>query len=95
MTDDSIAIAVAQFAPGDDTAQNLVDIRSLTTRAAGRGAKLVVFPEYSSFFVPEPGERSVAAAEPLDGPFATALAALAAELGIHLVAGMRETTVDP
>ncbi|GAA3749426.1 carbon-nitrogen hydrolase family protein [Leifsonia bigeumensis] len=95
MTDDSTAIAVAQFAPGDDTAQNLADIRSLATRAAGRGAKLVVFPEYSSFFVPELGERSVAAAEPLDGPFATALAALAAELGIHLVAGMLETTVDP
>ncbi|MBB5633876.1 putative amidohydrolase [Cryobacterium mesophilum] len=95
MTDDSIAIAVAQFAPGDDTAQNLADIRSLATRAASRGAKLVVFPEYSSFFVPELGERSVAAAEPIDGPFATALAALADELGVHLVAGMLETVPDP
>lgn len=93
-TDDSTAIAVAQFAPGGDTAQNLADIRMLATRAAGRGAKLVVFPEYSSFFVAELGPRSVAAAEPLDGPFATALAALAAELGVHLVAGMLETTPD-
>lgn len=94
MADDSIAIAVAQFAPGDDPAKNLADIRTLATRAADRGASLVVFPEYSSFFVAELGERSVAAAEPLDGPFATALAALATELGIHLVAGMLETTDD-
>lgn len=95
MDDDSLAIAVAQFAPGNDMAQNLADIRSLATLAAGRGAKLVVFPEYSSFFVPELGERSVTAAEPIDGPFATALAALAEELGVHLIAGMLETTTDP
>lgn len=95
MADDSTAIAVAQFAPGDDTAKNLADIRALASRAADRGAKLVVFPEYSSFFVAELGPRSVAAAEPVDGPFATALAALAAELGVHLVAGMLETTDDP
>lgn len=93
-TDDSIAIAVAQFAPGDDKAKNLADIRSLAARAVGRGAKLVVFPEYSSFFVPELGSRSVAAAEPIDGPFATAISALAVELGAHLVAGMLETTAD-
>ena len=93
--DDSIAIAVAQFAPGDDTTQNLADIRSLAGRAAARGATLVVFPEYSSFFVPELGERSVNAAEPLDGPFASALSALAAELGVYLVVGMLETTGDP
>lgn len=95
MTDDSTAIAVAQFAPGDDPAQNLADIRMLANRATDRGAKLVVFPEYSSFFVAELGPRSVAAAEPIDGPFAMSLSALAAELGIHLVAGMLETTPDP
>ena len=88
------AIAVAQFTPSDDKAANLRSIDTLARRAVGRGAKLVVFPEYSSFFVAEMGERSVAAAEPLDGPFATALAALAAELGVHLVAGMLETTSD-
>jgi deaminated glutathione amidase len=90
----SVAIAVAQFAPGDDKSRNLADIRALAERAKERGAALVVFPEYSSFFVPKLGERTVAAAEPLDGPFATALASLAAELEIHLVAGMLETTDD-
>ncbi len=95
MADHSTAIAVAQFAPTDDKGENLRSIRALATLAAGRGAKLVVFPEYSSFFVAELGERSVAAAEPLDGPFATELAALAAELSVNLVAGMLETTADP
>ncbi len=94
MADSAIAIAVAQFAPDDDKAKNLGDIRSLATRAAERGAKLVVFPEYSSFFEPTLGENSVAAAEPLDGPFAVALSALAEELGVHVVAGMLETTED-
>ncbi len=94
MADESVAIAVAQFAPGDDTAKNLAEIRTLAARAAGRGARLVVFPEYSSFFVPELGERSVRAAQPLDGPFASTLSTLADEFGIHLVAGMLETTQD-
>ena len=95
MVDDSIAIAVAQFAPGDDAAANLESIRSLAVCAVGRGAKLVVFPEYSSFFIAEMGERSVAAAESLDGPFASAIATLAAELNVHLVVGMLEATADP
>lgn len=92
MADISTAIAVAQFAPSDDKEKNLADIRTLASRAAARGAKLVVFPEYSSFFLPEFGERSVAAAEPLDGPFATQLATIAKDLGVHIVAGMLETS---
>lgn len=94
MDDNSTVIAIAQFAPGDDKAKNLADIRELATVAVARGAKLVVFPEYSSFFVPEFGGRSVAASEPIDGPFATALATIAAELGVHIVAGMLESTTD-
>src|SRR5690606_25936143 len=37
-------------------------------------------------------ERVHAAAQPLDGPFVTALARLAADTGVHLVAGVVETT---
>ncbi len=40
------AIAVAQFAPGDDEGANLDSIRMLAEAAASRGALLVVFPEY-------------------------------------------------
>lgn len=83
-------IAVAQFVPVADTAANLAAIESLATTAAGRGATLVVFPEYSSFFEAELGQASVDAAESLDGRFVTALAGLSSRLGIHLVAGMLE-----
>ncbi|SDS40501.1 carbon-nitrogen hydrolase family protein [Microterricola viridarii] len=86
-----IAVAVAQFAPGADTAANLAEIERMTRLAASRGASLVVFPEYSSFFTPTMGPEWVAAAEPLDGPFVRALAALAADTGCHIVAGLVET----
>lgn len=64
---------------------------ALATSAVSRGATLVLFPEYSSFFEPQLGPASIAAAQPLDGPFVAALGALARELGVHLVAGMLES----
>ncbi len=84
-------IAVAQFAPGVDAQANLEGIRELTAKAAARGAGLVVFPEYSSYFAPELGPDFVAAAEPIDGPFVGALRRLAAESGLHIVAGLVES----
>jgi predicted amidohydrolase len=92
---DSTAIAVAQFTPSDDREANLAAIRDLATLAASRGASLVVFPEYSSFFTAELGPHTVAAAEPLDGPFVAGLEVIAKVLGIHLVAGMVETSDVP
>ncbi|MCY7325569.1 MAG: carbon-nitrogen hydrolase family protein [Microbacteriaceae bacterium] len=92
---DCTAIAVGQFAPTVDRAANLATLRDLASLAASRGAKLVVFPEYSAFFEAQLGPESVAAAEPLDGEFVAGLAAIAKVLGVHLVAGMLETTTDP
>ena len=66
----STAIAVAQFAPGPDSASNLAQMRTLATTAAARGAALVVFPEYSSYFTPVMGQDWVDAAQPIDGEFA-------------------------
>ena len=87
-------LAVAQFAPGDDRDANLATIARLAESAVERGAALVVLPEYSSFFEPQLGAASLAAAEPLDGPFVQGLGALAQRLGIHVVAGMVETADD-
>jgi deaminated glutathione amidase len=83
-------IAVAQFAPGDDVEANLAEITRLTELAVARGARLIVFPEYSSYFTPEPGRDWQAAAEEVGGPFTEHLAALATRLGVHVVAGMIE-----
>ena len=84
-------IAVAQFAPGPDRDANLSVMRGLAATAVSRGASLVVFPEYSSYFTPTMGPDWIAAAEAVDGPFATGMAAIAAEHGLTVVAGMLES----
>lgn len=85
-----IGVAVAQFAPTRDRSANLVEIDRLARIAAARGASVVVFPEYASAFVDPFDETLVDLAEPLDGPFTAALGTLAAELGLHIVAGLLE-----
>lgn len=85
-------VAVAQFVPGDDGDLNLAAMLDLATVAVGRGATMVVFPEYSSYFTPTMGQDWLDAAQPLTGAFVTGLAALAARLNIHVVAGVLETT---
>ena len=85
-------VAVAQFVPGDDGSLNLAAMLELATAAVARGATLVVFPEYSSYFTPTMGQGWLDAAEPLGGPFVTGLTALAVRLKVHIVAGMLEST---
>ncbi|MCU1443773.1 MAG: hydrolase [Cryobacterium sp.] len=87
-------VAIAQFAPGADGAANLSVMRSLAATAAGRGASVIVFPEYSAFFEATMGPSFVAAAEGLDGRFVRGLASLAADYGLYAVAGMLEQTPD-
>jgi predicted amidohydrolase len=84
------AIAVAQFAPVANVDTNLSTIAALTATAVSRGAKLVVFPEYSSFFLPDLGQELVDGAQSLNGPFVRQLAALASTFGVHIVAGFVE-----
>jgi predicted amidohydrolase len=69
-------------------------MRALAAVAAQRGARLVVFPEYSSFFEPALGMASVAAAQPLDGAFTASLRGIATTERVHVVAGMVETSDD-
>ncbi|MFI0371748.1 carbon-nitrogen hydrolase family protein [Actinomadura sp. 1N219] len=90
-----VQVAVAQFAPGVDKDENLAAIRKLAGEAAGRGAHVVVFPEFAMFTAPKLDERVLDSAEPLDGPFAAGLAELAGRLGVHVVAGMNERLDEP
>ncbi|OEV11110.1 carbon-nitrogen hydrolase family protein [Streptomyces nanshensis] len=83
-------IAVAQFAPGTDKEANLAVLRRLAEEAAGRGARVVVAPEYAMYTAPAMDRRFVETAEPLDGPYATAVRETAARLRIHLVVGLNE-----
>lgn len=86
----TVPIAVVQFAPETDPDTNLTTLREHVRTAADAGARVVVAPEYSMFAVTRLDERVVAIAQPLDGPFTTGLAALAAEFGVFLVAGVVE-----
>jgi predicted amidohydrolase len=85
-----VMVAVGQFAAGDDPAANLATAATLTEEAAGRGARLVVLPEYSMFATRTLDDRIVASAQPLDGPFATGVSELAARLGVSVLVGMNE-----
>lgn len=87
-------MAVAQFSPGADKESNLRRMADLAETAADRGATLVVFPEYSMYFHRQPDRDFVAAAEPLDGPFAERLSEVARRYSIAVVAGMAERSED-
>ncbi|MFD6098369.1 carbon-nitrogen hydrolase family protein [Nocardiopsis flavescens] len=87
----TLNVAVAQFAPTEDKAANLAEIERLLREAAGRGARLVVLPEYAVFTAPAMDDRFVDAAETLDGPTVARLRELTAELGVFAVAGINET----
>jgi predicted amidohydrolase len=90
----AVGLAVAQFAPTADEEVNIAAIGDLVAAAAGRGARVVIFPEYSSYFV-DPFDASLAAhAQSLDGPFTAALRSLAAEHRVLVVAGLLERGED-
>ncbi|GAA5100596.1 carbon-nitrogen hydrolase family protein [Microbacterium yannicii] len=91
---DTLPIGVAQFAPTADTAANLEAIAHLVATASARGARVVVLPEYSSFFV-DPFDESLAEnAQDLDGPFVQALREIARAEEVVVVAGLLERASD-
>ncbi|MBY8847839.1 carbon-nitrogen hydrolase family protein [Saccharothrix longispora] len=78
-------VALCQISSSTDPAANLDLVREGTARAAADGARVVVFPEAAMcrFGVP-----LGPVAEPLDGPWATAVRDVAREHGVVVVAGM-------
>jgi predicted amidohydrolase len=78
-------LALAQIISGSDPADNLVLVRRYSQDAKDQGAELVVFPEATMCAF---GKTLADVAEPLDGPWATAVRAMAAKIGITIVAGM-------
>ena len=78
-------IALAQILAGTDPTANLEIVEDYTRRAADAGARLVLFPEATMcrFGVP-----LAPIAEPLDGPWADRVRAIADRHGVTVVAGM-------
>ncbi|MFD4142721.1 carbon-nitrogen hydrolase family protein [Streptomyces sp. NPDC058572] len=78
-------IALSQITTGPEPEKNLAVVRDEAHRAARSGARLVAFPEatMACFGIP-----LGPVAEPLDGPWANGLRAVAQETGLVVVAGM-------
>jgi predicted amidohydrolase len=79
-----LAAAVQLCAIADKEA-NFATVARLARAAAARGAALIVLPEL--FFWRGARDEERIAAEPIPGPTSERLAALAAELRVHLVGG--------
>lgn len=94
MTGQMLGVGVAQFAPTARREVNLESMAELVERAVGRGARIVLFPEYSSYFVDPFDETLAENAEELDGPFVAALRELAARHEVCIVAGLVERADD-
>ena len=80
-------IALCQLPVSPDASVNMSRVRAALDQAARDGAALAVFPEATMVRF---GSDLRAAAEPLDGPFCSGLAAACAETGVSLVAGVFE-----
>ena len=94
-TSPGVQVAVVQFAPTDDRVHNRDLLAAFTAIAAAKGARIVVFPEYCSYFVHPLGDGFVHNAETLDGEFVGAMVEAAREHGVHVVAGLVEKADDP
>ncbi|MEH3154768.1 MAG: carbon-nitrogen hydrolase family protein [Gordonia paraffinivorans] len=81
----TIRVALAQVSSTDDPDKNLAIVDDHATRAAAAGAAMVVFPEAMMRCFGGPLHD---VAEPLDGPWAAAVRAIAERVGITVVAGM-------
>ncbi|WP_408897204.1 carbon-nitrogen hydrolase family protein [Nocardioides sp. R1-1] len=97
MTTPTLRLALVQAASALDPAVNRDALGRLAAEAAGPDtpADLVVFPEaFARDFGPAGSDVS-ADAEPVDGPFGTAVAQAAAAHATTVVAGMFERGPDP
>lgn len=90
-----VKVAVAQFGPGPNVADNINTIQALVHAASHNGARLIVLPEYSSVLGGKLGDWVFDYAESLDGPFVKAMTELSDECNIGIVIGMLEKSDNP
>ena len=83
-------VGLLQLAASEDKDANRAAVVAGVEALAGEGAQLVVAPEASMHGFGTPDLPLAPVAEPLDGPFVTALAAAARAHGVTVLAGMFE-----
>jgi predicted amidohydrolase len=89
----AVRVAVAQLEVGTDREANRAAAVAAVDAAAARSADLVVLPEYAAAY----DRHGVGGhlAEPLEGPFVTALRERAAATGVAVLAGTSLPATDP
>jgi len=87
-------VAAVQMTSLADVAQNLITVRRLLGIARDRGAGLAVLPENFSFMGRSEAERRAVVERDGDGPVQTAVAAMARELKLWVVAGTQPIAVE-
>ena len=87
----TLRVALVQVTTGPDLDANLALVAEQTARAAEAGARLVVFPEATMRAF---GFPLTPVAEPLDGPWAEGVRAVAARHGVVVVVGMFTPSPD-
>ncbi|MFH5880059.1 carbon-nitrogen hydrolase family protein [Arthrobacter sp. NA-172] len=85
-------ITLAQIDSGTDVERNLELMENYCARAVQEGSDLIVFPEYATYEKSRVDRSFVDMAEPLDGPVAARLSAMAGRHGITVVAGLLEAS---
>jgi predicted amidohydrolase len=91
MSSASLSISVQQFATTVDPARNLELVLDAVRRGAETGARVVVLPEASLVRF---GAAPAAHAEPIDGPWASAVQQLAKDLGVIVLVGTFQPAAD-
>jgi predicted amidohydrolase len=86
-----VRVALCQITSTAVPSDNLALVRDAVARAAAGGASVAVFPEATMACF---GTSLAPLAEPVDGPWATAVAAIAAEYDLLVVAGMFTPSAD-
>jgi nitrilase len=86
-------VAAVQMTSTADVAQNLDAARRLVARAREGGACLAVLPENFCFMGPNEAERRAIVEPDGDGPVQRAVAAMARESGLWIVAGTQPIAV--
>lgn len=94
MVSETLQVTLVQVASGLDPVQNRDRLAELVP-PAGDVPGLVVLPEVYQRDFGKPGSDVSDFAEPLDGPFASALDDIAARTGQTVIGGMFETSPDP
>jgi predicted amidohydrolase len=88
------AAVVQTLAALGDIEENIRLLRQYTQEATRQGADLVVFPEcMNTGYLFDSADHCHALAEPLTGPFITAMADLCRQYGLHIASGITE--LDP